>query len=156
MWNGWALPNPNLDFFLVQISMILMMVFKLTFGNLLTVEMTFFFFCMFLKSISGKTLNLQNRNHWKTAPAAPDFFSKACITYFFVSFGVLFLLCSSRTHYIEYLAKLIHQYKLDPVVIFELNELLQELRRRGKNLPDRSKDATDQLYRDICIKVRKN
>lgn len=66
-----------------------------------------------------------------------------------------FLICSSRTHYIEYLAKLIHQYKLDPVVIFELNELLQELRRRGKSLPDRSKDASDQLYRDICIKVRR-
>ncbi|KAI5737462.1 hypothetical protein M8J76_013878 [Diaphorina citri] len=58
-----------------------------------------------------------------------------------------------RTHYIEYLAKLIHQFKLDPVFIFELNELLQELRRRGKTLPERSKDASDQLYRDICIKI---
>lgn len=59
-----------------------------------------------------------------------------------------------RTHFIEYLVKLIGRHKLDPVVILDLNEVQQELRRRGKPLPIRASGQTDADYTALCAQVR--
>ncbi|KAJ8960923.1 hypothetical protein NQ318_020223 [Aromia moschata] len=58
-----------------------------------------------------------------------------------------------RLHYIEYLVGLIGRHRLDPVSILDLVEVSQELRRRGRELPERSAWCTDQEYRDICAQV---
>jgi hypothetical protein len=58
-----------------------------------------------------------------------------------------------RLHYVEYLVGLIGRHKLDPVTILDLVEVGQELRRRGKELPERSASCNDQEYRLICVKV---
>lgn len=72
----------------------------------------------------------------------------------FVLTNVLVCLCVRRLHYIEYLVGLIGRYKLDPISILDLVEVSQELRRRGKELPERSASCSDQEYRNICVKVR--
>ncbi len=64
----------------------------------------------------------------------------------------MFILC--RTHYIEYLASLIRKNKIDPVVIFDLAEVLQEFRRQGKSLPIRAPNTFEHEYRRYCIQVR--
>nr|CAD7452493.1 unnamed protein product [Timema tahoe] len=58
-----------------------------------------------------------------------------------------------RVHYIEYLVGLIVVHKLDPVTIFDLVDVRQELKRRGKALPARTENATDDEYRILCVKV---
>lgn len=67
--------------------------------------------------------------------------------------NILILLC--RTHYIEFLATLIRKNKIDPVVIFDLAEILQEFRRRGKSLPIRPANTFEHEYRRQCMQVRK-
>lgn len=63
--------------------------------------------------------------------------------------------CDCRTHFVEYLTALIRKNKIDPVVIFDLAEVLQEFRRRGKSLPIRPANMFEHEYRRLCIKVRK-
>ncbi|CAH1139000.1 unnamed protein product [Phyllotreta striolata] len=58
-----------------------------------------------------------------------------------------------RLHYIEYLVGLIGRHKLDPVPILDLVEVSQELRRRGKDLPERGPWCDDQEYKSICAKI---
>ncbi|XP_044752367.1 E3 ubiquitin-protein ligase lubel isoform X2 [Coccinella septempunctata] len=58
-----------------------------------------------------------------------------------------------KLHYIEYLVGLIGRHKLDPVTILDLAEVIQELRRRGKELPERSPSCNDQQYKEICVKI---
>lgn len=58
-----------------------------------------------------------------------------------------------RQHYIEYLVSLVVKAKLDPVTIFDLNDLRQELRRRGKVPPTQDQDMSDQAYLNACIQV---
>ena len=58
-----------------------------------------------------------------------------------------------RLHYIEYLVGLIGRHRLDPITILDLVEVSQELRRRGKDLPERSATCNDQEYRNLCVKV---
>ncbi|XP_044011623.1 E3 ubiquitin-protein ligase lubel-like isoform X1 [Aphidius gifuensis] len=77
--------------------------------------------------------------------------------------GVIDTVCNSdvvinyaglcRQHYIEYLASIIQDAKLDPIEIFDINEVKQELRRRGKVLPCISNEMSDQDYLKFCIKV---
>ncbi|XP_044726520.1 E3 ubiquitin-protein ligase lubel isoform X1 [Chrysoperla carnea] len=61
-----------------------------------------------------------------------------------------------RTHYIEYLVTIIGRNKLDPISIFDINEICQELRRRGKTLPERGPYDTDPIYRTMCAQVVKD
>ncbi|XP_060517508.1 E3 ubiquitin-protein ligase lubel-like isoform X1 [Cylas formicarius] len=58
-----------------------------------------------------------------------------------------------RLHYVEYLVGLIGRHKLDPVSILDLVEVSQELRRRGKEVPERLAAVTDKDYRDLCAKI---
>lgn len=58
-----------------------------------------------------------------------------------------------RIHYVEYLAKLIRKHKIDPVATFDLAEILQEFRRRGKSLPIREPNSFEHEYRRYCIQV---
>ncbi|XP_057670807.1 E3 ubiquitin-protein ligase lubel isoform X3 [Diorhabda carinulata] len=58
-----------------------------------------------------------------------------------------------RLHYIEYLVGLIGRHRLDPIPILDLIEVSQELRRRGRELPERSAWCDDQEYKNICIKI---
>ncbi|XP_065215308.1 E3 ubiquitin-protein ligase lubel isoform X1 [Planococcus citri] len=60
-----------------------------------------------------------------------------------------------RTHFIEHLTALIRKNKLDPIVIFDLAEILQEFRRRGKSLPIRAAKMLEYEYRRYCIEVIK-
>ncbi|XP_069698159.1 uncharacterized protein LUBEL isoform X1 [Periplaneta americana] len=60
-----------------------------------------------------------------------------------------------RLHYIEYLVGLITRYKVDPISVFDLTDVQQELRRRGMALPARGANTTDDDYRILCIKVVK-
>lgn len=68
-----------------------------------------------------------------------------------LTFCVLLVVC--RLHYIEYLVGLIGRHKLDPISILDLAEVSQELRRRGKELPERPASCTEHQYRNICAKV---
>ncbi|KAK4879207.1 hypothetical protein RN001_007353 [Aquatica leii] len=61
-----------------------------------------------------------------------------------------------RLHYIEYLVGLIARHKLDPVTILDLMEVSQEIRRRGRELPDRPDSCSDQQYYSICAKIVKD
>lgn len=58
-----------------------------------------------------------------------------------------------RPHYIEYLVGLIARHKIDPIAIFDLVDVQQEIKRRGKDLPDKGEYTTDEEYRNICAKV---
>ncbi|VEN50944.1 unnamed protein product [Callosobruchus maculatus] len=58
-----------------------------------------------------------------------------------------------RPHYVEYLVGLIGKHKLDPLPILDLMEIGQELRRRGKQLPERSAWCDDHQYRKLCAKI---
>ncbi|XP_064212932.1 E3 ubiquitin-protein ligase lubel isoform X3 [Tribolium castaneum] len=60
-----------------------------------------------------------------------------------------------RLHYIEYLVGLIGRHKLDPITILDLVEVSQELKRRGKDLPERTASCNDQEYRILCVKIVK-
>lgn len=63
------------------------------------------------------------------------------------------LIVVCRLHYIEYLVGLIGRHKLDPVTILDLVEVSQEIRRRGRTLPDRPDSCSDQQYHSMCAKV---
>lgn len=58
-----------------------------------------------------------------------------------------------RTHYVEHLVRLVKVRKLDPATVMDLTEAQQELRRRGKKLPDRLPRQCDQSYLLTLIKV---
>ncbi|KDR18370.1 RING finger protein 31 [Zootermopsis nevadensis] len=58
-----------------------------------------------------------------------------------------------RLHYIEYLVGLIARHKVDPISIFDLTDVQQELRRRGMALPAKEANTTDDEYRILCAKV---
>lgn len=65
----------------------------------------------------------------------------------------MFLFPVCRLHYIEYLVGLIGRHKLDPITILDVIEVTQEIRRRGKELPERSPNCDDEQYREMCVKV---
>jgi hypothetical protein len=65
----------------------------------------------------------------------------------------VFLSASLRLHYIEYLVGLIARHKVDPISIFDLTDVQQELRRRGMTLPAKGANTTDDEYRILCAKV---
>jgi hypothetical protein len=65
----------------------------------------------------------------------------------------VFLSASLRLHYIEYLVGLIARHKVDPISIFDLTDVQQELRRRGMALPAKGANTTDDEYRILCAKV---
>nr|XP_022902203.1 putative uncharacterized protein DDB_G0282133 isoform X3 [Onthophagus taurus] len=58
-----------------------------------------------------------------------------------------------RLHYIEYLVGLIGRQRLDPVSILDLVEVCQELRRHGKDVPERTQNSTDREYQQLCAKI---
>ncbi|XP_063229781.1 LOW QUALITY PROTEIN: E3 ubiquitin-protein ligase lubel [Bacillus rossius redtenbacheri] len=58
-----------------------------------------------------------------------------------------------RVHYVEYLASLVARHGLDPVTIFDLVDVKQEIKRRGKALPARPEKASDDEFRLLCVKV---
>ena len=66
--------------------------------------------------------------------------------------GIFFLF--NRSHYIEYLVRLIGRNRLDPLPILDLTDVWQELRRHGRALPDRGPWDTDAIYLGICSKVK--
>lgn len=68
-----------------------------------------------------------------------------------MSFGLSKL--TFRTHFVEYLVSVIHQANIDPLPILDLTDCVQELRRRGIDLPDRGPWDTDPIYREMCQKV---
>ncbi|KAK9728254.1 IBR domain, a half RING-finger domain [Popillia japonica] len=47
----------------------------------------------------------------------------------------------------------IGRHKLDPVSVFDLIEVMQELKRHGIQVPDRSPNDTDEVYRVKCSKI---
>ncbi|CAH0557576.1 unnamed protein product [Brassicogethes aeneus] len=58
-----------------------------------------------------------------------------------------------RQHYVEYLVGLIGRHKVDPISILDLAEITQELRRRGKQLPERPASCMEFEYKRICAKI---
>lgn len=75
--------------------------------------------------------------------------------FYFVCAFLFFLLLSAppRLHYTEYLVGLIARHKVDPISIFDLTDIQQELRRRGMALPAKGANTTDDEYRILCAKV---
>jgi hypothetical protein len=65
----------------------------------------------------------------------------------------VFLSAPPRLHYIEYIVGLITRHKVDPISIFDLTDVQQELRRRGMALPTKGANTTDDEYRTLCAKV---
>lgn len=57
-----------------------------------------------------------------------------------------------RTHYVEYLGQLIFRHRIDPLPIFEVDELELVLKRANIRLPSRYK-LSDRQYQDALIKV---
>lgn len=60
----------------------------------------------------------------------------------------------SRMHYVEYLVGAVAKSNIDPLPILDLTDCVQELRRRGIQLPERGPWDTDEIYRGMCQKVR--
>uniref|UniRef100_A0A336LKL8 CSON011442 protein n=1 Tax=Culicoides sonorensis TaxID=179676 RepID=A0A336LKL8_CULSO len=58
-----------------------------------------------------------------------------------------------KTHYTEYLVGIVSKSKIDPLPIFDLQDCVQELRRRGIQLPERGPWDTDPIYREMCQKI---
>ncbi|PSN46286.1 hypothetical protein C0J52_12853 [Blattella germanica] len=58
-----------------------------------------------------------------------------------------------RLHYIEYLVRLIVRNNIDPISIFDLTDVLQELKRKGVALPTRGASTTDYQYKIQCAKI---
>lgn len=63
---------------------------------------------------------------------------------------------STRSHYVEYLVSRVYQANIDPLPILDLTDCVQELRRRGLQLPERGPWDTDPIYREMCQKVMLN
>ncbi|EAT37920.1 AAEL010147-PA, partial [Aedes aegypti] len=59
-----------------------------------------------------------------------------------------------RIHYVEYLVGVVSKAQVDPLPILDLTDCVQELRRRGIPLPERGPWDTDEIYREMCQKVR--
>lgn len=57
-----------------------------------------------------------------------------------------------RKHYVEYLGQLIFRHRVDPVSIFNIDELELVLRRANKRLPSHYR-LTDDEYRDAVLKI---
>ncbi|EAA43969.3 AGAP007788-PA, partial [Anopheles gambiae str. PEST] len=78
--------------------------------------------------------------------------------------GLMDMICSAdvpekhaglcRTHYVEYLVGTVSKAQIDPLPILDLTDCVQELRRRGIPLPERGPWDTDEIYREMCQKVR--
>jgi len=47
----------------------------------------------------------------------------------------------------------VYQANIDPLPILDLTDCVQELRRRGIQLPERGPWDTDPIYREMCQKV---
>lgn len=62
-------------------------------------------------------------------------------------------LIRKRTHFVEYLVSIVAKANIDPLPILDLTDCVQELRRRGLQLPERGPWDTDPIYRDMCSKV---
>lgn len=60
-----------------------------------------------------------------------------------------------RSHYVEYLVSVVYKANIDPLPILDLTDCVQELRRRGIQLPERGPWDTDPIYLDMCQKVIK-
>ncbi|CAG9825410.1 unnamed protein product [Phaedon cochleariae] len=58
-----------------------------------------------------------------------------------------------RLHYVEHLVGLIGRHRVDPVPILDLAEVSQELRRRGRELPERAARCDDHEYRRLCAQI---
>ncbi|XP_053677164.1 E3 ubiquitin-protein ligase lubel [Anopheles nili] len=79
--------------------------------------------------------------------------------------GLMDMICSSdvpdkhaglcRTHYVEYLVGTVSKAQIDPLPILDLTDCVQELRRRGIQLPERGPWDTDEIYREMCQKLVK-
>lgn len=59
-----------------------------------------------------------------------------------------------RPHFVEYLVSIVAKANIDPLPILDLTDCVQELRRRGLQLPERGPWDTDPIYRDMCSKVK--
>lgn len=70
-----------------------------------------------------------------------------------MSLTKIWVLFPRRQHYIEYLAGLVLKGRLDPVMIFDLNDAKQELRRRGKVPPAKDQEMSERDYLQACIQV---
>ncbi|GJQ83843.1 hypothetical protein Trydic_g5700 [Trypoxylus dichotomus] len=69
------------------------------------------------------------------------------------AFGTPSFVYRERLHYIEYLVGLIGRHKLDPVSIFDLIEVTQELKRHGIEIPERLPYDTDEIFHVKCSKI---
>ncbi|XP_049279215.1 E3 ubiquitin-protein ligase lubel isoform X6 [Anopheles funestus] len=77
--------------------------------------------------------------------------------------GLMDMICSAdvpdkhaglcRTHYVEYLVGTVSKAQIDPLPILDLTDCVQELRRRGIELPERGPWDTDEIYREMCQKL---
>ncbi|ETN62156.1 hypothetical protein AND_006159 [Anopheles darlingi] len=80
--------------------------------------------------------------------------------------GLMDMICSAevpenhaglcRTHYVEYLVGTVSKAQIDPLPILDLTDCVQELRRRGIPLPERGPWDTDEIYREMCLKIVKD
>jgi hypothetical protein len=95
---------------------------------------------------------LWNTGHHLSGSFAQGTYFTSC-AFFFFYFSFVFLSASLRVHYIEYLVGLIARHKVDPISIFDLTDVQQELRRRGMVLPAKGAITTDDEYRTLCAKV---
>ena len=82
-----------------------------------------------------------------------DKLRKVLILFRVLLFLCVFLSAPPRLQYIEYIVGLITRHKIDPISIFDLTDVQQELRRRGMALPTKGANTTDDEYRTLCVKL---
>lgn len=71
-----------------------------------------------------------------------------------VSSPTHFFLCHRR-HYKEYLVGKINQRNLDPVTLYETEQVKAIMRREELAIPEKEAEETEEQYRERLIKVRK-
>ena len=63
------------------------------------------------------------------------------------------LYTNNSVHYKEYLVNIINQNGLDPVTIYELNQIKAMLTREEIDVPEQEDDEEEKQYRERLIQV---
>nr|XP_024215416.1 E3 ubiquitin-protein ligase RNF31 isoform X4 [Halyomorpha halys] len=106
------------------------------------------------KLLEDNNINFKNeetvdnkRCHIQLLKETPEGLVEAICGYTTVKAG----LC--RTHYVESLVSAIRNNNIDPVVLLDYGESLQELRRHGKEPPERPTGMSEYHHWQSCLKV---
>ena len=70
-----------------------------------------------------------------------------------ISTSLSFSITFHRTHYKEYLVDKINSNKLDPLVLYDDDQIKRILEREEKAIPQKEEEDNDEQYRQKLIEV---